>query len=888
VTGNYAFTPTVSITGARIGASLNTVLLQTAGLTAGTAYSLTVNNVRDRTSTPNTIAANSSLSVEQYLGAWYRFDESTGTTAADSSGNGLNGTLVKDAYPGYAGKVLQSLKYEGANGGYVALPAGFSDFTTNGMSVSLWVYPTTEGGSASWARFIDFANGPANDNILFARTGGGNQVTLEVYLAGTSGGKVTTDDGSFILNQWQHWAATMDTGGNVIIYKNGQPVTAGATGVPNIVKRNNCYLGLSNWTGDGHYAGEMDDVRIYNRVLAPAAIAALAGGGGADDINPSLPVVSAVATVATTALKSTPPGVFTITRTGASTAALTVQYALSGTATNGAAYNTLPGSVVIPAGTNSAQIVVTPRDFSFQGLQQTVILTVVGSPNYDIALADSGAVTILNNDVSPAATQATTDNGWGGTATTMDVWFASAVTIPSATNLANYTLINAPGLTLTGATLGNHSLRVVLGVSGTIPAAAQVSVHGVMDPGGNTASNQVPIRLRLTPVNLVADTYHSPDNDRVACFTLATDGIVDNINNAGGFDTWSGGGQPSEFVGLIYDHNQDFDVVRVDLGNQFSDGGSWAVQPKVYILKNPVDSNQTRPETDPADWAEVPAKLISGSQFHATVDPTPSPETPIVFDLSALTAAQRNGYGWAVGGVKGSGANDFISVSEVASYGTAGSTVAFAFTAQPTNMTVTAGQRAKFTASPESTAPMTLQWLKTGNPVAGATVSDYPTPPTLLSDNASSFTLQVDLGALGLFTSQPAILTVLPRTNPPVLAATYDTTNQVIEVWFNGSTDPGSSQTGANYTMNDPAASVTSATQEGQGCGVVLTLSGPLTVAGPTVMVANVMDLDGNTMATQTVPLLPLISDPTNVVANSYQQGRAARLDALDRRRCQC
>jgi hypothetical protein len=878
VNGNYAFTPTVSITGARMGASLNTVLLQTAGLTAGTAYSLTVNNVRDRTSTPNTIAANSSLPIEQYLGAWYRLDESTGTTAADSSGNGLNGTLVKDAYPGYAGKVLRSVKFEGANGGYVGLPAGFSDFSTNGMTVSLWVYPTTEGASANWARFIDFANGPGNDNILFARTGGGNQVTFEVYLAGASGGKVATADGSFILNQWQHWAATMDTGGNVIIYKNGQPVASGTTGVPNIITRTNCYLGLSNWPGDGHYAGEMDDVRIYNRVLNPAAIAALAGGGGLDDINASLPVVSAAATVATTALKTTPPGVFTITRTGATTAALTVQYALSGTATNGVAYNTLPGSVVIPAGTNSARVLITPRDFSFQGLQQTVILTVLGSTNYNIALADSGTVTILNNDVSPAATQATTDNGFGGTATTMDVWFASSVTTPSATTLANYTLVNAPGVTLTSATLGNHSLRVVLGVSGTIPAGAQVSVHGVMDPGGNTASNQVPIRLRLTPVNLVADIYHSPDNDRLACFTLATDGIVTDSNGGAGFDTWTGGGQPSEFVGLIYDHNQDFEVVRVDLGNQFGDGGSWAVQPKVYILKNPVDSNQTRPETDPTDWAEVPAKLISGSQFHANMDPSPSPETPIVFDLSALTPAQRNGYGWAVGGVKGSGGNDFISVSEVASYGTAGSTLAFAFTSQPTNVTVTAGQRAKFTASPESTAPMTLQWLKTGNPVAGANASDYATPPTLLSDDGASFTLQVDLGALGSFTSQPGILRVLPRTNPPVLAATYDTTNLAVEVWFNGSTDPVSSQNGANYTLNDPVVTVTGAIQEGQGCGVVLALSGPLTVASPSVTVANVMDLDGNTMVSQTVPLLPLIPNPTNVVANSYQQGRDAAL----------
>jgi hypothetical protein len=60
----------------------------------------------------------------------------------------------------------------------------------------------------------------------------------------------------------------------------------------------------------------MDDVRIYNRVLAPGAVAALASGGGADDTDSTVPVVSVAATVATTALKNTPPGVFTVTRCG--------------------------------------------------------------------------------------------------------------------------------------------------------------------------------------------------------------------------------------------------------------------------------------------------------------------------------------------------------------------------------------------------------------------------------------------------------------------------------------------------------------------------------------------------------------------------------------------
>ncbi|HEY5911908.1 MAG TPA: LamG-like jellyroll fold domain-containing protein [Verrucomicrobiae bacterium] len=877
-TGNYSFSPTVAINGARMGASPNTVLLQTAGLSVGTAYTLAVSNVRDRTSAANVILPGSSVPIEQYLANWYRLDESTGATSGDSSGNSLNGTLVNDVLPGYAGQVLKSVKFQGVTGGHVALPSGFSDFTTNGMTVSLWVYPTSESSTALWARFIDFANGPANNNILFARTADANQVTFEVYQGGTTGGKVTSPLGSLIVNQWQHWAATMDVGGIVVIYRNGVPVVTGNTGVPNVVTRNNNYLGRSNWTGDGYYAGEMDDVRIYNRVLDPAAVAVLANGGGPDDTDASVPVVSATATVPSTALKNTPPGVFTITRSGATTAALTVNYALGGTATNGMAYNTLSGSVVIPAGANSAQVLVTPIDFSFQGPQQTVVLTVTGSTAYAIAVADGGTVTIQNNDVAPSAIAATTDNGLGGAATTVDVWFASGVTAPSATTLANYTLINAPGVSISGASLLNRNLRVVLAVSGTIPAGAQVGVTNVLDAGGNSASAQIPIRLRLAPINLVANVYHSPDNNRPACFTLATDGIVDSFNNAAGFDTWSGGGQPSEFVGLVYDYNQDFEVVRVDLGNQFGDGGSWAVQPKLYILKNPVDSNQTRPETDPTDWAEVPAPLISGSQFHVAIDPNPSPNTPIVFNLSGLSASQRNGYGWAVGGVKGSGSADFISISEVASYGTAGSTLAFAFAGGPSNVTVTAGQRAKFSVVAQSTMPLTYQWLKSGNPIADATATFYGTPPALLTDNGATFAASVGVGGITTTNSPPATLTVLARPTPQIVAATYDPSNLVVEVWFNGSTEPSSTLNSVNYTLNAPSVTIATLAQEAQGCGAALTLSGPVTVANPTVAVSGVMDLDGNTIPAQTVPILPLVSGATNVVANAYQQGRAAAL----------
>ena len=54
------------------------------------------------------------------------------------------------------------------------------------------------------------------------------------------------------------------------------------------------------------------------------------------------------------------PGSFTVTRTGDTSPDLTVLYTVSGTATAGADYGALPGSVTIPAGSATATIAVAP------------------------------------------------------------------------------------------------------------------------------------------------------------------------------------------------------------------------------------------------------------------------------------------------------------------------------------------------------------------------------------------------------------------------------------------------------------------------------------------------------------------------------------------------
>jgi hypothetical protein len=116
-------------------------------------------------------------------------------------------------------------------------------------------------------------------------------------------------------------------------------------------------------------------------------------------------VVSLVATDAAAAetVSGAPvnTGTFRVTRTGATTAPLTVNYTISGSATNGSDYTSLSGSIVIPAGQTSASLTIAPIDNLVVEPAETVILTLAASAAYGIDAGNSTAtMTIADNDVA--------------------------------------------------------------------------------------------------------------------------------------------------------------------------------------------------------------------------------------------------------------------------------------------------------------------------------------------------------------------------------------------------------------------------------------------------------------------------------------------------------
>ncbi len=113
----------------------------------------------------------------------------------------------------------------------------------------------------------------------------------------------------------------------------------------------------------------------------------------------SVPTVTIAATIPTAAETGPVAGQFTITRGGDTSGALTVTYAISGTATNGTDYASIPASVTIPIGASSATIAVTPIPDNLAEGPETVVVSLTGDPLYTIGAAGSATVTIQDKPI---------------------------------------------------------------------------------------------------------------------------------------------------------------------------------------------------------------------------------------------------------------------------------------------------------------------------------------------------------------------------------------------------------------------------------------------------------------------------------------------------------
>jgi hypothetical protein len=132
------------------------------------------------------------------------------------------------------------------------------------------------------------------------------------------------------------------------------------------------------------------------------------------------------------------PALFTVRRFGSASAALTVDYSIGGTASNGVDYVALPGFVTIPEGVGCALIPVVPIDNGSNTLVKSVILTLAPStnapPDYIVGFPPRAEAIIIHQWPRPLPWLLSNGGFHIGAGAPDGAWFA----VQNSTDLVNW------------------------------------------------------------------------------------------------------------------------------------------------------------------------------------------------------------------------------------------------------------------------------------------------------------------------------------------------------------------------------------------------------------------------------------------------------------------
>jgi hypothetical protein len=186
------------------------------------------------------------------LVAQWEFDDGSGSTAADSSGNGNTGSLRGDPV-WTTGQLGGALEFDIDDDTIVSTLQSLNLGTE--FSFTMWVYPTDLG---HWQQAI--------------LHGGDNWVQLGYEYCLFKSGGVEFAYVGLSPNTWTHIACVRQSSGTAYIYINGGSSPTTGTNGP--------YSGAGNdfLVGGGSYVGKLDDVRVYSRALTLTEIQDIMNG----------------------------------------------------------------------------------------------------------------------------------------------------------------------------------------------------------------------------------------------------------------------------------------------------------------------------------------------------------------------------------------------------------------------------------------------------------------------------------------------------------------------------------------------------------------------------------------------------------------------------------
>ena len=207
--------------------------------------------------TPSRLA----IAAPSGLVAAYGFDEGSGTTVTDQSGNGNNGTIANATWA-TTGKYGHALQFNGSNARVNVPDVAALHFTT-GMTLEAWVNPSSV--TSAWRDVIY----KGNDNYYLSATSCCNSRPAGGGIIGGSYGEAY-GTANLAKSTWTYLALTYD-GATVRLYVNGTQVASAAHTGSIATSTNPLQIGGDSIYGQ-YFTGMIDEVRVYNTALTAAQI----------------------------------------------------------------------------------------------------------------------------------------------------------------------------------------------------------------------------------------------------------------------------------------------------------------------------------------------------------------------------------------------------------------------------------------------------------------------------------------------------------------------------------------------------------------------------------------------------------------------------------------
>jgi hypothetical protein len=210
--------------------------------------------------------------VTNRIGSW-KFDEASGTTASDSSGNGSNGTLVNAPIWVTPGKVgTAALAFNGVDSYVDAGQNSVLNVANNILTLGAWVRRS----NANAEGFIVTRGLDGIAGYAFALGGAGcgaNQIRLSKYvIAHLCLGNFPAD------TSWHH-VAVVAGGSGVTSYVDGVNVGGDPDASDFVSAPGATFYAGTYDPVDGFLAAQIDEVRVFARALSPADITELCACG---------------------------------------------------------------------------------------------------------------------------------------------------------------------------------------------------------------------------------------------------------------------------------------------------------------------------------------------------------------------------------------------------------------------------------------------------------------------------------------------------------------------------------------------------------------------------------------------------------------------------------